>query len=175
MPYSTSCLKNEIFEYVRQKFPSSDTSILDVGPGSGVYFDILSTYYKDIDCCEIWEPYIQRFKLNEKYRNVYLSDISNFDFDYYELIVMGDILEHLDIESALKTVNKLYSKCNELLVVVPFNCEQGIAQENPYEIHLQPDLNYETMRERYGKYLGLYLDAQPEQCNGYHIAVYKKL
>ena len=39
--------------------------------------------------------------------------------------------------------------CKEMIVAVPYELEQGIEEDNIYEIHKQADLTPENMKERY--------------------------
>ena len=39
--------------------------------------------------------------------------------------------------------------CDEMIVAVPYELEQGIEEDNIYEIHKQPDLTPKIMEERY--------------------------
>ena len=71
-----------IMQQIRKYKPKS---ILDVGAGSGTYAKLL---YKNgymratVDAVEVWQPYIEEFKLKEKYRHVYSVDIRDFDNHY---------------------------------------------------------------------------------------------
>jgi len=149
MPSSETLLKKEIIEYIKINFPDKNTTILDVGPGIGTYYNLLSNFYKNIDCCEIWQPYIKKYNLKEKYRKVFCLDICLFEFEWYDVIILGDVLEHISSSNAINLINKIYPKCKDIIVSVPFNMPQGIYDGNIYEIHLQSDLNKNIMSERY--------------------------
>jgi len=148
MPGSWGYFKDDIKTYLTNEFPKNST-ILDVGCGQGDYADLLCDYFGKFDAVEIWEPYIEQFNLKEKYNNVFNVDILNFEFIYYDIIIMGDILEHLKREDAIKLINNLKDKCNELLIVVPFYLPQDTVNDNIYERHLQEDLDDVIMRENY--------------------------
>ena len=100
MPSSYFDFKDEIKKYIYDRF-SKDMRILDIGPGEGTYAQLLSDY-KNIDCVEIYQPYIDTYNLTSQYKNVYNINIMDFDFEYYDIIIMGDILEHLSVEDSLK-------------------------------------------------------------------------
>jgi cyclopropane fatty-acyl-phospholipid synthase-like methyltransferase len=149
MPYSYS----EYKQYIRNHFLKNiktDIKILDVGPGDGAY----SIYLRDIGykivCIEIWEPYIQKFDLVNKYDNVIVGDSRELDISPYDYIIMGDVLEHLNFEDARKFVNKLDGR--KCLVAVPYNSEQEEYEGNIYEIHHQPDLSKDNFLERYPEF-----------------------
>jgi predicted RNA methylase len=148
MPSSYYYFKKDVVKYIESKYDST-TTILDVGPGIGTYSYLLSHKYNKIDCVEIFEPYIINYNLHTKYNKVFNSDILDLDFKYYDLIIMGDILEHISIENSQALLKKLKPKCNEIIIAVPWNYEQGAIYGNEHEIHLQPDLSREIMVSRY--------------------------
>lgn len=149
MPTSNAMFKPETKEYILNKFKDRDISILDVGPGVGAYSDLLRSTYPNMDACEIYEPYVAKYGLKAKYNTVYVSNICDFEFDHYDLIIMGDILEHIEYDKALELVTKLYSKCEELIICVPYNLPAGPWGGNSHEAHIQDDLNPDTMKSRY--------------------------
>ena len=73
----------------------------------------------------------------------------DFNFDSYDCIIMGDILEHLTIKDAQKILNRITKNKQKCLVAVPYTMEQEEEEGNIYETHLQPDLTPENMLERY--------------------------
>lgn len=150
MPGNWGYLTNDMYDYVTKTYPQ-DWSVLDVGCGHGHYSKLLRPHFniKSFDGIEIWQPYIQKYNLHSLYTNIYNINVLEFDFQYYDLIIMGDILEHLSREDASKLIKKLKDKCTELLVIVPYNLPQDICNDNLYEIHLQPDLNDSIMAEYY--------------------------
>lgn len=148
MPGSWGYFKHQIHEYLTKNFSPDDT-VLDVGCGQGDYYEMLKDHFKKIDAVEIWEPYIEKFKLKEKYSNLYHTNIMNFDFDYYDIIIMGDILEHLSREDSVNLLNKITNKCKELIVVVPYYLPQETVDGNVYEKHLQPDIDDSIMEKHF--------------------------
>ena len=74
MPYSLNIFKNNVEKYIQENIPT-DFKILDVGPGSGTFSDLLKPHGYLLDCVEIWEPYVNQFNLKEKYQNVFIDDI----------------------------------------------------------------------------------------------------
>lgn len=167
MPYSYSKfkeeVKNKIIEHIH---PSS--YILDVGAGSGCYGQMLKGKFERIDAIEIFPNYIDMFSLKEKYDEVIVGDIVNFDFFHYDLLIMGDILEHLSVEDAQMIVHTAESDSQALLVAVPYMFQQGEEYGNIYETHLQPDLTPEIMAKRYPELKLLYGDSN----YGYYVNSY---
>lgn len=156
MPYSSTFAKLDIQKHFDINI-SKNLRILDVGPGAGMYHSLLCCFSPilgyslefELDCLEIWEPYVHRFNLTDRYKKVHIGDIKTFDFSEYDYIILGDVLEHVDTESAQKIIDKINNNNQKCLVAVPYLWEQGIEEGNPYETHLQPDLTPEIMLERY--------------------------
>ena len=151
---SYSFFKDEIKEWIFENFDINST-ILDVGAGSGTYYNLLHNNFKNIDCVEVYEPNIEYNDLNNKYRNVYNINILDFKYDWYDLIIFGDILEHLTIEDAQKVLKFALERCKNVIVAVPYMYVQN-ANENKYEEHLQPDLTKENVLIRYPELKLLY-------------------
>lgn len=148
MPGNWGYLGDDVKQYLVQNFDPSCT-ILDVGCGHGYYYKLLNDYFNKFDAVEIWKPYIQEFKLETMYDNVYNVNILDFDFDYYDIIIMGDILEHLTRSDAAILLTKIVDKCKELIVIVPYYLPQEEVFGNKYETHLQPDLDDSIMEKYY--------------------------
>ena len=148
MPFSTPVFKKETIDYLVNRFDVSST-ILDVGAGAGYYSKLLKNIFPNMDAIEIFEQYIDHYQLLSKYNNVWNENILSFDFDYYDIILMGDVLEHIDENEGIEIIKKIYSKCNELVIAIPFNAVQGEWAGNIYETHLQPNLTHERFLEIY--------------------------
>jgi len=148
MPHSTNIFKQEIVDFVKNKFNKTST-VLDIGAGSGTYADFFRDHFYGMDGVEIFEPYVDQFALREKYKNLFIQDATTFDFNYYDLIIVGDILEHIEESEGIKFIERIYEKCNDLIIGIPFNSEQGVYYDNKYEIHLQPNLTNESFLEKY--------------------------
>lgn len=148
MAYSYKFYKEEIKEYLVSKF-KGNAKVLDVGAGEGTYWNLLHEYYKTIDAVEVFKPNIENYKLKEKYHKVYNIDIKDFKYSNYDIIIFGDIIEHLEVKEAQEVLNYAYTHCKEMIVAVPYELEQGIAEDNIYEIHKQPDLTPKNILERY--------------------------
>lgn len=150
MPGNWGYLTNDIKEYVVNTYPKN-WSVLDVGCGHGHYAKLLRDHfcYSNFDGIEIWQPYIDEYNLKTLYTNVFNDNILNFNFGYYDLIIMGDILEHLSRDDARSLIKNISDKCTELLVIVPYYLPQDIVNDNKYEIHLQPDLDDSIMSQYY--------------------------
>lgn len=152
MPVSTDLFKEAIFQHI--KFVAWGQKILDVGIGKGTYSDGLSPL--KIDGIEIHKPYIEEFNLVEKYNNIYNVNILNFDYDGYDYIILGDVLEHIHKDDAIRLIQDISNKKIKCLVGVPYLLGQtsefdflGKHWNVDSEIHLQPDLTHRVMKSRY--------------------------
>jgi autotransporter strand-loop-strand O-heptosyltransferase len=147
MPYSFTYFKEEVKEWFIQNVPTSKR-ILDVGPGIGTYSDLLRSLGYIMDAVEIYEPYIEKYGLRDKYDNVFVGDITKFDISDYDFIILGDVLEHIPTDAAINLIRNITTK-KECLVAIPYEMEQGEHEGNIHETHHQPDLTHEMMFERY--------------------------
>ena len=149
MPGNWGYLSNDIKYYVEKNIPK-ESSVLDIGCGHGHYAKLLKDYFiNKMHGVEIWQKYIDEYSLESLYSKIYNVNILDFRFDYYNFIIIGDVLEHLSREDGTKLISYLYDRCDEILVVVPYHLPRDIVNENKYEIHLQPDLNDEIMKNFY--------------------------
>ena len=148
MPRSYRYYKEEIKEYLKDKY-RENASILDVGCGCGTYFDLLGDYFKNIDGVEVYKPNIEKYELEKKYRVVYNEDICKMEYKYYDIVIFGDVLEHIEVEEAQKVLRYAIDRSKEVIVAVPYQYEQGEVEGNVYEIHKQADLTPEIMQKRY--------------------------
>lgn len=127
-------------------------SVLDVGCGFGKWGYLCREYldvfpgrpYKHqwttrIDAIEFFEPYImdhQRFL----YSNIMIGDVRDLckEIDNYDLIIAGDVIEHMFKDEAEAVVETLYAKANKLLMVnIPIGPGWIHPEEygNPAELH----------------------------------------
>lgn len=148
MATSYSFYKQEVSDYLKGKF-TENARILDVGAGEGTYYNYLGDYFKEMDAVEVFKPNIDNYDLINKYHKVYNIDIKDLEYDFYDVIIFGDIIEHLDVNDAQNVLKYAYTRCTELIVAVPYCYPQGIEHNNIYEIHKQPDLTPENVLERY--------------------------
>lgn len=144
MASSYSDYKNEIKEYIMKRYGTED-AILDVGAGNGTYARLLG--YPNMDAVEIYGPNADT--IEGLYRTVYRCDIRDFKYDWYDLVIFGDVLEHLEVEEAQEVLRYACKHAKGVIVAVPYEYKQGVEYGNVYEIHKQDDLTPEIMEERY--------------------------
>lgn len=142
--------KTEIVDYIKNHFVKGATC-LDVGACDGKWYGLIGNYLV-MDAVEVWKPNIEQHILRKKYRSVYDVNIADHKYDYYDLILFGDVIEHLDIRRAQKVLAYAHNRCKDMIIGVPFQWPQGELYGNPFEVHVQPDLTDEVFRHRYPKY-----------------------
>jgi len=142
--------KKEAISFIEQTCPNKNSRILDVGPGRGIYNKMLKEKgYQDIDAVEIYLPYIEAFELKKMYHNVFHCNIVDFEYEHYDIVIMGDIVEHLQVEAAQRVLKYARLHSNLIVVAVPYLLEQIGSQLDGSGDHRQPDLTREIFLERY--------------------------
>ena len=137
--------KNWVCGWIRENFPK-DSTILDVGACDGKWRRFLHDY-PNMDACEAWLPNCKN--INDLYRQVSCCEIVNLQYAWYDLIIFGDVIEHMDTPTARKVLNYAAPRCKDLIICVPWQWKQGPYNGNPYEEHIQDDLTPEIFAERY--------------------------
>jgi hypothetical protein len=151
--------------------------ILDVGAGAGSYAVLAKAVLQvaiqhkadarlSIDAIEAYPPYLETYQLKEKYDNVFEIDarrwVKETDREY-DLIIMGDILEHLPKEDAISLYFAFLSRTKYLLLSVPckvrnrrwsygYDQQTDEWQDNAYEKH-QAEWDYDELLITLGPFL----------------------
>ncbi|HEY9840951.1 MAG TPA: class I SAM-dependent methyltransferase, partial [Candidatus Obscuribacterales bacterium] len=143
--------------------------ILDVGAGSGTYSLLLRSRLPQAEwtALEIWEPWRERFELDQRYNRVIMADARSWEIDGdYDLVLMGDILEHMQKAEAQDLVLRLLHHCQLLLIAIPIvPMAQEAWEGNPYEAHIKDDWSDAEVRASFpnislafiGAEVGVYL------------------
>lgn len=139
--------KPEVFSWVLKHFKSDETA-LDVGACNGVWYDLLGDYLR-MDACEVFFPNIVVHKLPEKYEQVIFADIKEYKYEWYDLIIFGDVIEHMTVEDAQAVLAYAMPRCRDLIVAVPYEYKQDAIYGNEWERHIQDDLTPQLFAERY--------------------------
>lgn len=147
---SNSTFDYQMVNFIFHKF-NRKTKIMDIGAGKGKYGKYLRRYYEVIDGMEVFKEYVTAFNLEKIYNSVFSCDVKDFDFEanHYDVVVFGDVLEHLKTEDAQKVLKNIINAGSSIIVRVPYKYEQEAKGDNIYEAHQQEDLSRETMNERY--------------------------
>lgn len=161
--FSYQTFKEDIKNWVIKNF-KPDSTILDVGAGSGTYSKLLGKFFPNIDAVEIYRPNITDYNLFSLYRFVSNRSIVGLEYPFYDLIIFGDVIEHLSVEDAQKVLEYASERCHNLIVAVPYSYKQD-GNENEHEHHIQSDLTQENVLERYPMLKPLFIDKR----YGYYI------
>lgn len=135
--------KDTVCAWVRDHFPAG-AEILDVGACDGIWRQLLPEY--TMDAVEIHGPNADRL---HGYRKVFRRDVDGLPYEHYDLILFGDVIEHMDVEKAQRVLAYARPRCRDMIVAVPFLYPQDAFGGNPWEKHLQPDLTAEIFAARY--------------------------
>lgn len=112
-------------------FPNRDAKILDVG---GKYGMLLKEYCSVIDGIEVSEETVY---LPQYYNEIFVMNVLDFDnFKNYDVVIFGDVLEHIKTEDAQRLLSRIYDEVTEIIIVVPF-------------LNDNPDLTHEIFLDRY--------------------------
>ena len=145
------------------------TKILDLGVGFGKWGSLVREYtdiwgwrfYRNewivrIDGIEVHEKY--RCPNWENYTQVYIGEIQEVlqTLAKYDLIIMLEVLEHIEKAEALYVLEGIFERCNKAIISFT-NTHQGDVRDNPYEDHVS-QLNLGEF-DQYGKVQVLHQDS----------------
>ena len=156
--------KSDVCKWIRERY-SPESTILDVGACDGKWRKLLPEY--TMDAVEIFDRYARNLK---DYRNVFIMDIFECQYDWYDLVIFGDVIEHMTIERAQTVLEYAKQHCDDMIVAVPFMYEQGIVDGNIWQMHIQDDLTPEKFDKRYPGFEKLFY-LSPDYCY-YHLATF---
>ena len=143
--------KYEIAKWILDCFEVRESIyILDVGACDGKWSDILRSMAQDkvyIDAVEAFQP--NAAKLGGKYDKVFTGEIKDYDYLSYDVVIFGDVVEHMDVQTASYCLDYAKKRSKDIIVSVPFLYKQGAIYGNPYERHIQDDLTPELFAQRY--------------------------
>jgi cyclopropane fatty-acyl-phospholipid synthase-like methyltransferase len=123
-------------------------SMLDVGAGSGTYGHVFAQHLPDVErfAVEAWEPCISEFVLKDVYTEVFNHDIRDHEFFNYDIVIFGDVLEHMTKEEALAVWDKVSKQAKYALIAIPIiHYPQGALYGNPFEVHVKDDWTHEEV------------------------------
>ena len=147
--------KKETVSWICNHF-SKGSTCLDVGACDGKWGLLLNDYLI-MDGVEIYKPNIEKHMLWNIYRKVFDCDIKDLTYNQYDLIIFGDVLEHMSVEDAQKVLEYAWPRCRDLIVAVPYQWVNRSHYGNPWEVHIQDDLTPENVLERYPKLKPLFI------------------
>jgi 2-polyprenyl-3-methyl-5-hydroxy-6-metoxy-1,4-benzoquinol methylase len=124
-------------------------TVLDVGAGQGVYLDLIRDGLGSgviINAVEVWQPYIDQFNLENRYDKLFAMDVKDMNNFKYDLVILGDVLEHMSEESAVELWNRISQQARNAIISIPIiHYHQDAINGNPYEVHMEEDWNTERV------------------------------
>lgn len=154
MPTSDPANKLWTIRKIKKLNPST---VLDVGAGMGDYLELIKTYVGDkvkVDAIEVWQPYVEKYKLKERYDNLFVLDAREFNNFKYDLVICGDVLEHMSEKDAVDLWNKISKSAKNAIISIPIiHHPQDEYDNNPYEVHVEEDWDVEKVLS---KFQGIY-------------------
>lgn len=170
MPFSDTSNIPWFTEVVKSLSPRT---VLDIGPGYGKYGRILKNQFSNliVDAVEVWSPYIEKYGLPEFYRNIQIADVRSIESFNYDLVILGDILEHMTESEALKVWSNISKQAGSAIISIPIiKYPQGEEEGNPYEVHIDEDWTHQRVLDSFsgiteyelfkvtGSYLAIFKD-----------------
>lgn len=126
-------------------------NVVDCGCGCGTYRNLLAPYLGKATWIgiEAWEPYIAQFGLHDLYHRVINSDLRQVDFAALapvDLVIFGDVLEHMQKDEAQTAVGKALAVASYVLLSIPVvHYPQDEINGNPFEVHVKDDWDHQQV------------------------------
>ncbi len=184
MAFSSSEGKLFFKDWLIQMFLKNQVrTVLDIGAGAGIYGKLIREAWDEanvikerfdfislegditIGAIEIFEPYIERFKLREIYDSVICANVFTkaYDFVHHDLVIFGDVLEHMTKDEATIVWNAFKTRSKFLYLSMPckipgkswsegYEQQSDEWQENKNEQHLH-DWTYDEILSSLGPFL----------------------
>ncbi|MFE9886865.1 class I SAM-dependent methyltransferase [Streptomyces scopuliridis] len=144
MPTSDAEGKDWSLERFQRHLPDTVT---DIGPGEGTYARLFRPTHEGVwwTAIEIHKPYIAKYKLKSTktrrmYDEIHVEDVRESEGHLFhrDLVVCGDVLEHMPREDAVALLQRIEQVgAWNILVSLPIvESVQGEVDGNPHEAHL---------------------------------------
>jgi hypothetical protein len=147
VPWSDGSLRHWIAASLAARPPSS---VVDVGAGAGAARDYYRFPGARWTAVEIWEPYVPRFRLRERYDEVIVADARVLDpLPPADLYLLCDVLEHMPAADAVRLWDRARAVARVLVISLPvLDYPQGEDEGNPHEAHVH-QWDEESVRESF--------------------------
>lgn len=139
MPVSAVENKSTVQEWYRAIDPDI---VVDIGPGEGTYAKLMNGINTRAIWfgIEAWGPYVGKYHLHDHYDEVIIADIRYTALERVatrpDLVIIGDVLEHLTKPEAQQTLDRLRTWCPNVIVSIPLiHLPQEPYEGNWFEIH----------------------------------------
>jgi cyclopropane fatty-acyl-phospholipid synthase-like methyltransferase len=119
-------------------------TVLDVGAGKGLYlnlvYDVLGKHNVHVTGVEVWEEYVNFFMLEMRYDKLVKADVRDMQEFNYDLVILGDVLEHMSKDDALALWTKISKQAKYAVIAIPVvHHPQDAVNGNPFEVHVKED------------------------------------
>lgn len=149
MPHSDSNPIPYVLQLISEVQPRS---ILDIGIGWGKYGVLFRMCFESgyanlsdrrnwklrIDGIEAFPEYVGDIQ-RAVYDNIYIGQAEDLitQLDSYDVIFLGDVIEHLEKDIGAILIDNLLTKANKMVLIITPNgpYEQGEQEGNPFERH----------------------------------------
>jgi hypothetical protein len=129
------------------------TTVLDVGAGQGTYLNLIRDGLGAgviVNAVEVWQPYIDEFNLLNRYDKLFPIDVRDMTNFGYDLVILGDVLEHMSESDALILWERISKQAKYAMISIPIvHYHQDAINGNPYEVHVEEDWTVEKVLEKF--------------------------
>jgi hypothetical protein len=125
---------------------------LDAGPGRGIYGTIIASITPEcrVTGVEVWEPYVKQYNLANIYDELVIHDIREHDDFDFDLVIFGDIMEHMTAEEAITLWERSAQQARWGYLSIPIiHHPQEPLDGNPYEEHIDEDWSHERVMDSF--------------------------
>ena len=140
MPYSSFIFDKSIEEIIRLLKPQT---LLDLGAGAGKYGELVKKISPStkLTSVEIEKDYIKKFRLLSIYDevwNISVTDLINPKYydSNFDVIMIGDIIEHLKKSDGIDLLNFLIYRCRWIILEFPHHYLQNSVDGYHSEAHI---------------------------------------
>lgn len=140
MPYSDDRTNEKFLEII--KSIQQIKTFLDLGCGAGKCGKIVKSVYPQSSGIglDAVPAYQHTYQLNSVYNEFVSSDLCDYIFSnldrWWDLVVFGDVLEHLKKSKGIDVLNALSYMTSNIIVVYPDGYKQGALEGHEEERHL---------------------------------------
>ena len=171
MPYSDMSNIPWIEWALEKKMPKT---VLDLGVGAGKYGKIVKKVLPEslVVGVEIWAPYVAEFNLNKIYDKVHICDARIYPDFNYDLVFLGDVLEHMTKDEAIDLWRKVSKQAKTAILSIPIiNFPQSHEHGgNPFEDHIKDNWTHDEVMTSFAGITGY----RTFQVTGVYIAEFDK-
>ena len=139
-------------DWIRRRVDSlarrAPVSVLDIGPGVGTYAKLLAGVPTSlVTGIEIYEPYVSTYRLHDYYDEIIIGDARSVPFPTADVVILGDVAEHMDEEDALKLWAKAGAAATQAvyLSIPVVHYPQGEIEGNHHEVHVVDDWDHDRV------------------------------